>query len=158
MIATSSEKKEKIRLCWDFLPITKYMNDIHTLLNEYDAKIVIGTSLTIAMEWPDPQLFETTDDPIGLMAYAYVQHHYKRNYSYKAKIMAGWLKKYDIDGIIFHSARSCKAHSLIHFLVKENLERESNIATLVIEADIVDPAAYSKSQVLNRLEAFLETF
>ncbi len=156
-IETLTEKKERIRLCWDFLPLYKYMNDIHELLSKHDAKIVISTSLTAAMEWPAPELFENTSDVLGLLAYAWTQHHFKRNYHYKTKILMDWIKTYKINGIIFHSARNCKAHSLNHFLIKEELEKSIGIPSIVFEADMLDPSGYSKSQILNRLEAFLET-
>lgn len=158
IVETGTEKKERIRLCWDFLPLYKFMNDVHALLKEHDAKIVIGTSLTPAMEWPEPELFDTTDDPLGLLAYAFVQHHFKRDYKYWAKNISSWVSELNINGVIFHSARNCKAHSLTHFMVKEELERDLGVATMCFEADVLDPAAYSKSQVMNRLEAFLETF
>jgi len=156
-IKTSTEKKERIRLCWDFLPLYKYMNDIHELLSKYDAKIVASTSLTTAMEWPVPELFENTSDVLELLSQAFAQHHFKRNYRYKTNTLLDWIKTYKIDGMIFHSARNCKAHSLSHFLIKEELEKAIGIPSVVFEADMLDPAAYSKSQIFNRLEAFLET-
>jgi len=157
VIQNSQEQKERIRLCWDFLPFYKYMPDVEALLKEHDAKIVTGTSLTSAMEWPSGEWCQSTDDPVRLLAYTYVQHHFKRNYRYKADVLSGWIKEGGLHGIIFHSARNCKAHSLPHFLVMEELQKELGIPTLVIEADVLDPKAYSKSYVLNRLEAFLET-
>lgn len=158
LISKNMENKEKIRLCWDFLPLYKGMADIDQLLNDYNAKVVIGTSMTSAIRWPEPELFEETDDPLGLFAYAFAQHHFRRNYRYKIGVMSDWIRTYNINGIIFHSARCCKAHSLPQSLIKEVLEIELGIPILIIEADVLDSQNYSKSQVMNRLEAFLETF
>jgi benzoyl-CoA reductase/2-hydroxyglutaryl-CoA dehydratase subunit BcrC/BadD/HgdB len=66
------------------------------------------------------------------------------------------LNDYSVDGVVFHASRSCKANSLPMYIYREEITRGRGLPVLLFEADILDAAVYSKSQVLNRLEAFLE--
>jgi benzoyl-CoA reductase/2-hydroxyglutaryl-CoA dehydratase subunit BcrC/BadD/HgdB len=66
------------------------------------------------------------------------------------------LEDYGIDAVIFHASRNCKANSLPMYMYREQIANEYGLPVLLFEADILDPALYSKAQVLNRLEAFLE--
>ncbi|MBI5249829.1 MAG: 2-hydroxyacyl-CoA dehydratase [Desulfomonile tiedjei] len=66
------------------------------------------------------------------------------------------VRKYKIDGVVFHSNRSCKRFSLGQYELKEALEQELGIPSLIIEADHSNPGGYSESQTKLRIDAFLE--
>jgi benzoyl-CoA reductase/2-hydroxyglutaryl-CoA dehydratase subunit BcrC/BadD/HgdB len=66
------------------------------------------------------------------------------------------VRKYKIDGVVFHSNRSCKRFSLGQYELKEALEQELGIPSLIIEADHSNPGGYSESQTKLRVDAFLE--
>ena len=70
--------------------------------------------------------------------------------------MAKMLKDYDIDAVIFHASRNCKANTLPMYMFRDEIASKYGLPVLLFEADILDAAVYSKSQVLNRIEAFLE--
>jgi len=150
------EPKERIRLLWDFTPIYRYMDDISRVLDEHSAKIVMGLSLFSSLEWPSGAWVERQDDPFYAQAYAYAHLPYRRTEKYKFGIMSKMLKDYDIDAVIFHASRNCKANSLPMYIFREEIANEYGLPVLLFEADILDAAVYSKSQVLNRIEAFLE--
>jgi benzoyl-CoA reductase/2-hydroxyglutaryl-CoA dehydratase subunit BcrC/BadD/HgdB len=150
------EPKERIRLLWDFTPIYRYMDDISRVLDEYRAKIVMGLSLFSSLEWPTAAWVESQDDPFYAQAYAYAHLPYRRTEKYKFGIMAQMLEDYDIDAVIFHASRNCKANTLPMYMFREEIADRYGLPVLLFEADILDAAVYSKSQVLNRIEAFLE--
>jgi benzoyl-CoA reductase/2-hydroxyglutaryl-CoA dehydratase subunit BcrC/BadD/HgdB len=66
------------------------------------------------------------------------------------------VRKFKIDGVVFHSNRSCKRLSLGQYELKEALLQERDIPSLIIEADQADPNAYSESQTKMKMDAFLE--
>jgi benzoyl-CoA reductase/2-hydroxyglutaryl-CoA dehydratase subunit BcrC/BadD/HgdB len=150
------EPKERIRLFWDFTPIYRYMDDIQSVLAEHDAKIVIGASLYSSFEWPSAAWVDAQEDPFHAQAYAYAHLPYRRTEKYKFDVISRMLGDYAVDAVIFHASRACKANSLPMYIYREQIADEFGLPVLLFEADILDAAVYSKSQVLNRLEAFLE--
>jgi benzoyl-CoA reductase/2-hydroxyglutaryl-CoA dehydratase subunit BcrC/BadD/HgdB len=66
------------------------------------------------------------------------------------------IDKYDIDGIVMHSNRSCKPYSFGQYDIQKIVERERGIPSLLIEADMVDERSFSESQIETRIDAFIE--
>ena len=67
------------------------------------------------------------------------------------------IKKYDVDGLVMHSNRSCKPYSLGQYDLQKMVTKELKIPTLIIEADMVDARSFSESQIETRIDAFMET-
>ena len=67
------------------------------------------------------------------------------------------IRKYDVDGLVMHSNRSCKPYSLGEYDLQKMVMKELNIPTLIIEADMVDERSFSESQIETRIDAFMET-
>jgi benzoyl-CoA reductase/2-hydroxyglutaryl-CoA dehydratase subunit BcrC/BadD/HgdB len=66
------------------------------------------------------------------------------------------INRFQIDGAVLFSNRSCKSWSAPQLVTAEVLSEELNIPFLIFEADMADPRLYSKAQVKNRVDAFLE--
>ncbi|MBU0465918.1 MAG: 2-hydroxyacyl-CoA dehydratase family protein, partial [Proteobacteria bacterium] len=66
------------------------------------------------------------------------------------------IKFYDADGLVMHSNRSCKPYSFGQMDIMRIVREKTNIPVLMIEADMVDPRAFSQSQVETRIDAFME--
>ena len=73
-----------------------------------------------------------------------------------AEIVLSMIDKYEVDGIVMHSNRSCKPYSLGQYDIQKIVERERGIPSLMIEADMVDERSFSESQIETRIEAFIE--
>jgi benzoyl-CoA reductase/2-hydroxyglutaryl-CoA dehydratase subunit BcrC/BadD/HgdB len=67
------------------------------------------------------------------------------------------VKKYDLDGVVMHSNRSCRAYSIGMYDLAKFLEQECNAAVLMIEADHCDPRSFAEEQTFTRIDAFIET-
>jgi len=65
-------------------------------------------------------------------------------------------KKYDVDGIVMHSNRSCKPYSFGQYDIQRIVREKLGIPTLMIEADMVDERSFSESQIETRIDAFIE--
>ncbi|MCL5276691.1 MAG: 2-hydroxyacyl-CoA dehydratase family protein, partial [Deltaproteobacteria bacterium] len=68
------------------------------------------------------------------------------------------IEEFSLDGIVFHSDRSCKPYSIGQYIVKEEVTKRTGKPGLIIEADMNDPRAFSDAQFETRAEAFLEGF
>jgi benzoyl-CoA reductase/2-hydroxyglutaryl-CoA dehydratase subunit BcrC/BadD/HgdB len=70
--------------------------------------------------------------------------------------MEDLIRTFRVDGLVIHSARSCKPYSVGQYDLKRLLMERMEVPSVVIEADIADERAYSEEQARTRLEAFLE--
>ena len=145
--------KEKYRLLWDNLPIWYRMKWLSEKFAEHDACLVADTYTSA---WCGSMQYIDVNDFIGSAAEAYTRSYLNLGVDKMAQIVLGMIDKYDIDGIVMHSNRSCKPYSFGQFDIQRIVERERGIPSLLIEADMVDERSFSESQVETRIDAFIE--
>lgn len=143
---------EKYRLLWDNLPIWFKLRDLSGKFVEMNACVVASTYLS---GWIAHGL--DADNPIDSLARVYCSAFINDNLERRARMMQKIVEDYSIDGIIFHSNRSCRPYSLGQLDVKDMLTSWTGVPGILVEADMNDERAYSDAPVLNRIEAFLET-
>ena len=73
-----------------------------------------------------------------------------------AEAILRMIDKYDVDGLVLHSNRSCKPYSLGQYDIQKIVQKERGIPTLMIEADMVDERNFSEGQIETRIDAFME--
>jgi benzoyl-CoA reductase/2-hydroxyglutaryl-CoA dehydratase subunit BcrC/BadD/HgdB len=66
------------------------------------------------------------------------------------------IDKYEVDGVVMHSNRSCKPYSLGQYDIQKIIQKKRGIPTLLLEADMVDERSFSESQIETRIDAFME--
>jgi len=66
------------------------------------------------------------------------------------------IKEFDLDGVLFHSDRSCKPYSLGQEDQRAILFDELHVPGLIMEADHNDARVFSEEQVANGINAFAE--
>ena len=71
--------------------------------------------------------------------------------------LGAMIRKYDVDGLVMHSNRSCKPYSLGQYDIQRMVMKEFGIPSLIIEADQVDERNFSEGQIATRIDAFMET-
>lgn len=143
--------KEKARIYWDGMPIWGKLRPMSTLLHSAGAVVVASTYCN---SWIFDQIDER--DPFESTARAYGEIFINRSDLAKTKILAGLLKEFRIDGVIFHDARTCFNNSNARFGMPQRLRAETGIPSLTIEGDLCDLRFYSEGQTTTKIEAFLE--
>jgi len=143
---------EKYRLLWDNLPIWFKMRDLSEKFIDLQACVVASTYLNA---WAATRLDAT--EPIGGLARTYASAFVNQSIIYRAKLMRDIVADYSIDGVIFHSNRSCRPYSLGQYDIKEILTKWTGVPGILIEADMNDERSYAEGPVFTRLEAFIET-
>ena len=78
------------------------------------------------------------------------------NLNHRLHLMERLIGDFRVDGLVIHSARSCKPYSVGQYDLKRLLMERLGLPSVVIEADITDSRAYSEEQTRTRLEAFFE--
>jgi benzoyl-CoA reductase/2-hydroxyglutaryl-CoA dehydratase subunit BcrC/BadD/HgdB len=107
-----------------------------------------------------------TDDPLEHIAWRWVRfwtHWYdkarKRPGSTPAvERLIDYIEDYKCNGVVFHSAFSCRSWHAGILLQAETLKKVyPDIPVLIMEGDIVDISSYNEADTHNRIDAFIET-
>ncbi|MGD0230274.1 MAG: 2-hydroxyacyl-CoA dehydratase family protein [Syntrophorhabdales bacterium] len=107
-----------------------------------------------------------TDDPLERIAWRWVRywtHWYdsarKRPGSLpKVERLIEYIEDYRCDGVVFHTAFSCRSWHAGIMLQAETLRKVyGDIPILIMEGDIVDISSYNEVDTHNRIDAFIET-
>ena len=149
--AVSGEKK---RLMWDNIAIWYKVRDFANLFAERGMSFVTGT---YPNAWAETTHHMDEGHPFESMARTYSLVILNNNLNHRLRLMERLIKEFQIDGLVIHSARSCKPYSVGQYDLKRLLTERVGVPSVVIDADIVDSRAYSEEQARTRLEAFFET-
>lgn len=146
-------KDERKRLMWDNIAIWYKVRDLSNLFAEHGMNFVTATYTNA---WAETTPYMDANHPLESMARAYSLVILNNNLNHRLGLMERLIREYQVDGLVIHSARSCKPYSVGQYDLKRLLMERLGIPSVVIEADITDSRAYSEEQVLTRLEAFFE--
>ena len=144
-------ENEKYRLYWEGMPIWGKLRSLAEFF------IALRTSV-IASTYCNSWIFDSFDpaDPFLSMARAYTEIFIVRDENYKEKYIEDMVRKFRIDGILFHDAKTCPNNSNNRYGMPERLEKKLNIPTLTINGDLNDLRCYSEEQAKTNIEAFIE--
>jgi benzoyl-CoA reductase/2-hydroxyglutaryl-CoA dehydratase subunit BcrC/BadD/HgdB len=70
--------------------------------------------------------------------------------------MDQWIKNCQIDGVIYHDARTCPNNSNSRYNMPQRLSERLSVPVLVINGDLNDLRCYSEEQAKTNIEAFVE--
>jgi bcr-type benzoyl-CoA reductase subunit B len=146
---------EKIRLLWDNLPIWYRIKYLSEFFAKHKAAFVVSTYTN---SWAAIQGDIDTDHALEELARAYLSPYINRDFKYRIEYLVKLIEEFSLDGIVYHSDRSCKPYSLGQYLIKEEVTKRTGKPGLIIEADMNDPRVFSEAQFETRAEAFLEEF
>jgi benzoyl-CoA reductase/2-hydroxyglutaryl-CoA dehydratase subunit BcrC/BadD/HgdB len=149
----SAVPQEKYRLLWDNLPVwykTKWLSE---KLASHDACLVADTYTSA---WSAQVDLLDENDFLESMAEGYTAIYLNIGTDKMAKMVLTMIDKYEVDGVILHSNRSCKPYSLGQYDIQKIIMRERNLPSLIIEADMTDERSFSESQIATRIDAFME--
>src|SRR4030042_795729 len=140
---------ERFRLIWDMFPIYHNMR----LLNyfaEFGAAFVTdlyGNAFSGRLN---------SADPYGSLADRYLSFFMRAASWGKAELYKKRIKKYHVDGIVFHSNRCCRWFTAEQPDIGCILRDELGLPSLMFEGNMVDPRGYNDTQVKAKIESFIE--
>ncbi len=144
---------EKKRLMWDNIAIWYKVREYAELFASHGMNFVAATYTNA---WAETIHYLDDNEPFESMARAYGLVILNNNLNHRLGLMEQMIREYQVDGLVIHSARSCKPYSLGQYDMKRLLMDRLGVPSVVIEADITDSRAYSEEQAKVRLEAFFE--
>ncbi len=142
---------EKYRLYWEGMPIWGKLRSLAEFF------IALRTAV-IASTYCNSWIFDSFDpeDPFISMVRAYTEIFIVRDENYKEKYIEDMVRKFKIDGILFHDAKTCPNNSNNRYGMPERLEKKLNLPSLTINGDLNDLRCYSEEQAKTNIEAFIE--
>jgi len=96
------------------------------------------------------------DEPILGLARTYSTVYINQSLQTRAELIADLVDRFTVDGMVFHSNRSCKPYSLGQYEVLERVSDRTGVPGLVLEADMCDTRLYAEEPVRNRIQAFVD--
>lgn len=152
-------KTEDYRLLWDDIAIWYDLKLLYELEAEGYVFVADTYSDPFGFLWqchelPSEQMVDfENDDPLAALAEPYVRNLQRQwRVDHRLAYFEDWIDYYEVDGVVFHSNRSCRPYSLSQLLIQQELE----VPNALIDADHTDPQAFSKSQAELRLDAMKE--
>jgi benzoyl-CoA reductase/2-hydroxyglutaryl-CoA dehydratase subunit BcrC/BadD/HgdB len=95
-------------------------------------------------------------DPFMSMARAYTELFIVRSDKAKEQYLKDMLAFFQIDGIVYHNARTCPNNSNTRYGLPQRLAEETGVPYLVIDGDLNDLRCLSDEQTNMNVEAFVE--
>jgi benzoyl-CoA reductase/2-hydroxyglutaryl-CoA dehydratase subunit BcrC/BadD/HgdB len=142
---------ERRRLLWDNIAI---WYDIYGLSNAFSSAGASFPVDTYTSAWTGT--LPEGEPPSTAVARVYSRIYLNRGAEAKLAIMERMIRRFDLDGFVLHSNRSCKPYSLGQLAIREELTRRTGRPGLVLEADMADPRHYDERRIREQVAAFLE--
>jgi bcr-type benzoyl-CoA reductase subunit B len=144
---------EKYRLLWDNLPVWYRTRWLSEKFAAHGACLVADTYTSA---WCSSLKYLEEDNFLDSMAEGYTRIYLNISVDEMAENVVRMIDKYEVDGLVMHSNRSCKPYSLGQYDIQKIIQQKRGIPTLLIEADMVDERSFSESQIETRIDAFME--
>jgi benzoyl-CoA reductase/2-hydroxyglutaryl-CoA dehydratase subunit BcrC/BadD/HgdB len=149
--AKGSIDDERFRIYWEGMPVWGRLRAHFELFAALNANVLASTYCN---SWIFSKL--NPEDPFNSMAEAYTELFIVRSDEAKEKYIKDMLDFYDIDGIIYHDAKTCPNNSNCRYGMPQRLEKQTGIPSLTIHGDLNDLRLVSDEQTKTNVEAFIE--
>jgi benzoyl-CoA reductase/2-hydroxyglutaryl-CoA dehydratase subunit BcrC/BadD/HgdB len=148
---TGAVEGEKFRLYWEGMPIWGKLRDLSEFFISLNTAVIASTYCN---SW----IFKAFDpaDPFLSMARAYTEIFIVRNETFKEGYIENMVRRFKLDGIVFHDSKTCPNNSNNRYGMPERLEQRLGLPTLTINGDLNDLRCYSEEQAKTNIEAFIE--
>jgi len=144
---------ERHRLLWDNIAVWFKLGDFVRFFSEAGCVFVAATYTNA---WAETVHMLDRNRPFESMARTHSLVILNRDLKHRMALMAKMIADYSVDGVVFHSTRSCKPYSVGQYDIQRILSRTCAVRAVLIDADTTDPRNYAEGPTRTRLEAFVE--
>jgi benzoyl-CoA reductase/2-hydroxyglutaryl-CoA dehydratase subunit BcrC/BadD/HgdB len=142
--------EERYRLLWDNIAIWYRLFRLFSLFTNAGACFVVDTYTNA---W---SLSVDTSEPILGLARTYSTVYINQSIQARIEQVTGLVERFGVDGMVFHSNRSCKPYSLGQYELLDQVGQRTGVPGLILEADMCDTRLYADEPIKNRIQAFLD--
>lgn len=148
---TAAVQGERYRFYWDGMPIWGKLRSLSDTFSRLKANVVVSSYCN---SW----VFSAFDpkDPFQSMARAYCSIFIGQDDSFKENYIADKVKRFSLDGIIYHDAKTCPSNSNTRYGLPNRVGQRLGKPYLIINGDLNDLRCFSEEQTITNIEAFVE--
>jgi len=142
---------ERFRIYWEGMPIWGRLRAHSELFAGLEACVLASTYCN---SW----IFSALDpeDPFMSLARAYTELFIVRADAAKERYIREMIDFFQVDGVVFHNARTCPNNSNSNYGMPQRLEAKTGVPCLIIDGDLNDLRCLSDEQTNTKIEAFIE--
>jgi len=140
---------EEYRVLWDGIACWPYLSDTYKTLKKYGMNVITST-------YPDSWTILYENGDLDSMAKAYNSNYVNRNLDFCVDNIVNLVREFSLDGIVYHSNRSCKLMDFRQFEIQRRVEAETGVASVIFDGDQTDPRAFSLAQYETRIQTLAE--
>lgn len=144
-----SSAEEQYRIIWDGIACWPHLSTTYKLLKKYGINMVTST---YPQSWY--KVYETND--LDGMARSYTGNYANRNLDFGEDSMEERIRNFDVDGVLFHTNRSCKLMDFRTYEVQRRILAKAGCPSVVFDGDQTDPRVFSEGQYETRVQALME--
>ena len=141
---------ERFKIYFDHIPLWPKLRWFSNLFAAHDCLVAVSQ---YTHSWS--YSFDL-NRPIDSLAEQYTEEFVNRYFDYRLQLKMNFFKKYNVDGFVLFSNRSCKPNAFGLYDKRSILSEKTGLPGVVFEADMSDLRFFSESQILAKLEPFFE--
>jgi benzoyl-CoA reductase subunit B len=147
---------ERYRVYFDGFMNWNHLGLLSRKFAAHDVAVIAGRYTHHAF-WQEPQLLDPqADDPFLGQAQNNLLCPMNHSTRTTTDLVLRDCDFYDVDGIVFHSTRTCRAFTNPQRLMAKAAQEKRGLATMFFEGDIADASFYKDEVLESRLAAMLE--
>ncbi|MDR2156934.1 MAG: 2-hydroxyacyl-CoA dehydratase family protein, partial [Clostridiales Family XIII bacterium] len=143
------DQEEKYRVMWDGIACWPHLSTTYKTLKKYGVNLVTST-------YPESWNLRYLTNDLDGMARAYSANYANRDLHFGVNLMTKLVRDFRLDGIIYHSNRSCKLMDFRQYEVQRRVGEATGAPSVIFDADQTDPRVFSEGQYETRIQALLE--
>lgn len=148
-------KEERFRLVVEGPPNWTSFREFWKIFYDMGA-VIVASSYTKVGGVYDLGFRHNPEKPLESLARYCMNCYTNFNLPQRIDLLGDSIKKYEADGFLVNSIKSCNSFSAGQLLMMRTLEKDLGIPVGFIESDLVDPRYFSYSNIKNRLESFFQ--
>lgn len=142
-------EEEVYRVMWDGIACWPNLSTTFKTLKKYGINMVVST-------YPDIWNIRYDATDIDSLCRAYAKHYANRNLKYSVDNISKAAVDYQLDGIIYHSNRSCKLMDFRQYEIQRQVQERTGVPSVIFDGDQTDPRIFSDAQYETRIQALVE--
>jgi benzoyl-CoA reductase/2-hydroxyglutaryl-CoA dehydratase subunit BcrC/BadD/HgdB len=151
---TPAVRDERYRVYFDGFMNWNKLGFLARKFADHDVAVIAGRYTHHAF-WQEPHLIDPENPVLGM-----AQHYLLCPTNHGAKTIRQLVlrdcEQYKVDGIVFHSTRTCRAFTNPQRLIAKAAQRDHGIPSMFFEGDVADASFYKDEILESRLAAMLE--
>jgi len=147
-------ENERYRLYFDGIMNWNKLGWLAKRFAEYDAAVIAGR-YTHSSFWQEPQIIDA-ENPLRGMAQHYLICPINHSLKTLDYLTLRDCERFDIDGLVFHSTRTCRAFTNPQTLLARSAREHLGLPAMFFEGDVADASFYKDEVLESRLVAMLE--